>query len=74
MLRVRLRFGITHLSKLFTLNTKILRFLQNKSYSAPVKELYIHYNTLSVTQLHKMQLLLLVHKYYIIAICDRREE
>ena len=54
--------GITHLSKLITLNNKILRILQNKSYSAPVKELYIHYNTLPVTQLHKMQLLLLVHK------------
>ena len=56
--------GITHLSKLITLNSKILRILQNKSYSAPVKELYIHYNTVPVTQLHKMQLLLLVHKYY----------
>ena len=55
--------GTTHLSKLITLNNKILRILQNKSYSAPVKELYAH-NTLPVTQLHKLQLLLLVHKCY----------
>ena len=47
---------ITHLSKLVTLNNKILRILQNKTYSAPVKELYAHYNTLSVPQLHKLQL------------------
>ena len=40
--------GTTHLSKLITLNNKILRILQNKTYSAPVKELYAHYNTLHV--------------------------
>jgi len=56
--------GTTHLSKLITLNNKILRILQNKSYSAPVNELYVDYNTLPVPQLHKMQLLLLVHKCY----------
>ena len=48
---------------IITLNNKILRILQNKTYSALVKELYVHYNTLPVTQLHKMQLLL-VHKCY----------
>ena len=56
--------GITHLSKLMTLNNKLLRILQNKTYSTPLKELYADYNTLPVPQLHKLQLLLLVHKYY----------
>ena len=56
--------GITHLSKLITLNNKILQILQNKAYNAPVKELYIAYTTLPIPQLHKQQLLLLVHKYY----------
>ena len=56
--------GITHLSKLITTNNKILRILQNKTYSTPVTELYVHYNTLPVTLLHKMQLLILVHKCY----------
>jgi len=54
--------GITHLSKLITLNNKILRILQNKANNAPVKELYTDYNTLPIPQLHKLQLLLLVHK------------
>jgi len=58
--------GIIHLSKLITLNNKLLRILQNKAYNAPVKELYTNYKTLPITQLHKLQLPLLVHvhKYY----------
>jgi len=56
--------GITYLSKLITLNNKILRILQNKAYNAPAKELYTDYTTLPIPQLHKQQLLLLVHKYY----------
>ena len=56
--------GITHLSKLITLNNEILRIIQNKAYNAPVKELYTAYTTLPIQQLHKQQLLLLVHKYY----------
>jgi len=40
--------GITHLSKLITLNNKILRILQNKAYNAPVKEIYTDYNTLPI--------------------------
>ena len=51
--------GITHLSKLITLNNKILRILQNQTSSAPVKEFYANSNTLLVPQLHKLQLLLL---------------
>jgi len=51
----------THLSKLITLNNKMLRILQNKPYRSPVKDLYIAYNTLPISQLHIQQLLLLVH-------------
>ena len=56
--------GIRHLSKLITLNNEILGIIQNKAYNAPVKELYTAYTTLPIPQLHKQQLLLLVHKYY----------
>jgi len=51
------------LSKLITLNNKILQILQNKAYNAPATELYTGYNTLPIPQLHKQQLFLLVHKY-----------
>ena len=44
--------GITHLSKLITLNNKILWILQNKANNAPVKELYTAYTTLPIPQLH----------------------
>ena len=47
----------TNLSKLITLNNKILRILQNKPYRFPVKDLYIAYNTLPIPQLHIQQLL-----------------
>jgi len=40
--------GITHLSKLITLNNQTLRILQNKAYNAPVKELCTDYNTLLI--------------------------
>jgi len=36
------------LSKLISLNNKILCILQNKTYSAPVKELYADYNTVAI--------------------------
>jgi hypothetical protein len=45
------------------LNNKILRILQFKSLSMPIAELYLTYNTLSIVELHKMQLLTLAHKY-----------
>lgn len=54
--------GVTHLTKLITLNNKILRILQNKPYNTPVIDLYTAYNTLPIPQLHSQQLLLLVHK------------
>ena len=52
----------THLSKLITLNNKILQILQNKPYRSPVQDLYIAYNILPIHQLHIQRLLLLVHK------------
>ena len=36
---------LTHLTKLITLNNKILRILQNKPYRSAVKYLYIAYNS-----------------------------
>jgi len=53
--------GPTHLNKLETLNKKLLRILQNKPYNYPTRDLYVEYNTLSIPDLHKCQILLLVH-------------
>jgi len=53
-----------HLDKLIKLNNKLLRILQNKPISFPVYALYRDYNTLPIPQLHKLQLLLFVHKYF----------
>ena len=47
---------VTHLTKLITLNNKILRILQNKPYNTPVIDLYTAYNTLPIPQLHSQQL------------------
>ena len=55
--------GSTHLSTLETLNNKLLRILQNKPYNYPTTDLYVEYNTLSIPDLHKYQLLLLVHRF-----------
>ena len=52
-----------HLSKIITLNNKILRILQNQPYNSSVKDLYAEYNTLPIPQLHIQQLLILVHKF-----------
>jgi len=51
-------YANTHLTKLITLNDKILRILQNKPYNTPVIDLY---TALPIPQLHSQQLLLLVH-------------
>ena len=37
-----------HLSKIMTLNNKILHILQNQPYNSPVKDLYAEYNTLPI--------------------------
>ena len=51
------------INKLEKLNNKILRILQNKSLSTHSIELYKHYNTLPITDLHLYQILLFVHKF-----------
>jgi len=53
----------TYLDKLMKLNNKLLRILQRKPITTPIRELYKTYNTLLITDLHKQQLLLLVHKF-----------
>ena len=53
----------TYLDKLMKLNNKILRILQCKPITTPIRELYKTYNTLLITDLHKQQLLLFVHKF-----------
>jgi len=45
------------LDKLNKLNNKLLRILQNKPIITPLCELYKSYNTLSIPNLHKYQLL-----------------
>ena len=57
--------GITHLSKLMTLNNKVLRILPNNTYSTPVKELYADYNTLPVPQLHKNPAVVAPNGYFL---------
>ena len=52
----------SHLNKLFVLNNKILRILQHSSYDSPIIYLYSNYNTLSLPNLHKFNILLFVHK------------
>jgi len=51
-----------HLKKLISLNNKLLRILQNKSYTFPVKDLYHNFDTLAILELHIHQLIL-VHKF-----------
>jgi len=53
----------TYLDKLMKLNNKLLRILQCKPITTPIRELYKTYNTLLITDLHKQQLLLFVHKF-----------
>jgi len=53
----------THMNKLIVLNNKLLRILQHKTYSYPVKRLYHNYNTLPIPDLFYFQLSLLVCKY-----------
>ena len=52
-----------HLSKLITLNNKLLRILQKKSSKSHSAELYKTYNTLPVQLLHNFQILTFMHKY-----------
>ena len=51
----------TYIDKLVKLNNKILRILLHQSRFCSVRDLYTCFNTLPVPELHKYQLLLLVH-------------
>ena len=53
----------THIDKLMKLNNKLLRILQNQTRQYHVTELYVNYNTLSITDLYIQRLLLLVHNF-----------
>ena len=53
--------SLTYLDKLKKLNNKLLRILQCKPITTPIRELYKTCNTLLITDLHKQQLLLFIH-------------
>ena len=52
-----------YLDKLMKLNNKLLRILQSKPALTPVNELYEEYNAMQIPDLHKLQLLVFVHKF-----------
>jgi len=54
---------VNHLSKLITLNNKLLRILQNKSIKTHNSELYRTYFTLPLQLLHNFRILLFIHNY-----------
>ena len=51
------------LDKLYKLNNKLLRILLNKNKHTPVINLYASYNTLPISKLFDLQLLICLHKY-----------
>lgn len=51
-----------HFDKLTKVNNKILRILQNKLVLTPTSELYTAYNTLTIAELHRQQILILAQK------------
>ena len=53
----------THIDRLMKLNNTLLRILQNQPRQYHVTELYVNYNTLSVTDLYIQRILLLVHNF-----------
>jgi len=53
----------TYLEKLIKLNNKLLRVLQSRPLLVPTRDLYVKYKTLPINELHKQQLLILVHKF-----------
>jgi hypothetical protein len=54
---------MNHLIKLITLNNKLLRILQQKSFRTHTAELYKTYCTLPIQVLHNYQILLFMHKF-----------
>ena len=55
---------ITHLNKLIILNNKTLKILQNTLERFSYANLYIKYDTLTVSILHNFNVLLFVHKFF----------
>jgi len=53
----------TYLSKLITLNDKLLRILQNQSIRIPVGNLYKTFNTLPLPLMHEYRILNFVHAF-----------
>ena len=52
-----------HLTKLITLNNKLLRIVQQKRNRTHTVELYQNYSTLPIHLLHNYQILVFVHKF-----------
>jgi len=52
------------MNKLMVLNNKILRILQNAPRDSKVVDLYNNFNTLTLPNLHKFNILLFVHKFF----------
>jgi len=46
------------------LNNKLLRILQSALRKAPVSDLYENFNTLNIPDLHNLQILVLIHKFF----------
>jgi len=55
--------GDGHLQQLITLNNKLLRIMQSKSYNYAVKDLYLKFNILHIPQSYIHQLLKLAHAF-----------
>jgi len=51
-----------YIDKLAKLNNKLPRILQDKPFRSHVSDLYLEFNTLAVTLLHRQQLLISAHK------------
>ena len=54
----------SYLAPLQVINNRVLRILQHKPIRTNVSELYLNYNTLSITQLHEFKLGSFLFKYY----------
>jgi len=54
----------SYLNKLMILNNKILRSLQSAPRYTHVKDLYSKYNTSTIPNLHKYNILLFAHKFF----------
>ena len=53
----------THLNKIIVLNNKIIRIMLKKDIRTPVAQLYKSINSLTINDLHEMQLLIIIYKW-----------